>query len=112
MDNLDVLIAQYKNIDDKLNTISDRLVDIGTDTAINKNDILSLKEDVASLKMKQATLSKELNDLNLKLRDTANIVPLEKSKKWDGLLSLIVKNIVPYVITLIAGGAIVKLGGK
>lgn len=112
MDNLDVLIAQYKNIDTKLNTISDRLVDIGTDTAINKNDILSLKEDVASLKLKQATLSKELNDLNLKLRDTASIVPLEKSKKWDGLLSLIVKNIVPYAITLIAGGAIVKLGGK
>lgn len=110
MDNIDVLITQYKNIDNMLCSINDKLLSISTDTAINKNDILTLKQDVASLKLTQAALGNELNEINISMKDASNEIPIEKSKKWDKLISLIVKSILPYIIALIIAGITLKIG--
>lgn len=110
MENLDILIAQYKNIDEKLNSINDRLSVITSDTAVNKNDIMSLKQDVSSLKLRQAELGDEIDLINLEMKDIANRSSLEKSKKLDRIVSAIVKSLIPCIISLIVAGITLKLG--
>lgn len=109
MDNLDILVAQYKNIDAKLCSINDKLLEISSDTAINKNDILTLKQEISSLKVKQSALSNEINLIKLQLKDTGNEVNTEKARRWDAALSVILKNVLPYIITLIIAGITLKI---
>ena len=110
MDNLDILVAQYKNIDAKLCSINDKLLEINTDTAINKNDILTLKQEISSLKVKQSALNNEINIMKLQLKDAGNEVKTEKARRWDAVLSAILKNVLPYIITLIIAGITLKIG--
>lgn len=111
MENLDILIAQYKNIDEKLNSISKELSGLSTDTALNKNDILYLKQRLSTLEMQQASLHNEIEAMKDSIGDNANSVTIEKSRKWDTVVSSILKNMLPYVISLTVAGITLKIKG-
>lgn len=89
---LEVLVEQYKNINDKLDKISNKVENLGTETVIQRMDIDQLKAEIVFLKTKQDGISKDIEELRTK--------PVkEKAERWSTVMNVILKGIAGLFVT-------------
>lgn len=99
---LSMLSSQYKNIENKLDKLSDKMEILSTETAIQRNDIDSLKLDINDLKIEQVRLKNDLDKVQV-IHNTT------KSKRYDLVMNVIVKSIVTLLLSLIGAGVIATI---
>lgn len=106
MDNLEVLIDQYKNINNKLDKITGKVEQISTETAIQRVEIDSLKNDVIILHKKQSELRDEIESIKDNISKLENQPAESKSKKYDTVVLNILRVFISAVSVIIVTGII------
>ena len=86
MNELEILVSQYKNIDSKLDKISDKVEKLSTETIVQRLDIDHLKAEVVLLKNKQDELLTRIDELE-------GLPNKEKAEKWTIIVNNILKGI-------------------
>ena len=84
MNELEVLVNQYKNIDSKLDKISDKVEKLSTETVVQRLDIDHLKAEVVLLKKQQDEILARIDELE----DLPN---KEKAEKWSTVVNNVLK---------------------
>lgn len=106
MENLEVLIDQYKTINNKLDKITDKVEQISTETAIQRVEIDALKNDIIELQKKQSELKDEIESVKNNISKLEKQPAESKSKKWDTVVLNILRVAVAAGSTLIIAGII------
>lgn len=106
MDNLEVLIDQYKTINNKLDKITGKVEQISTETAVQKVEIDTLKNDIIDLQKKQSELKDEIESLKNNISKLEKQPAESKSKKWDTVVLNIIRIAIAATSTLIVAGII------
>lgn len=106
MDNLEVLIDQYKNINNKLDKISCKVEQISTETAVQGVEINTLKNDVIELQKKQSELKKEIESVKNSIFKLEKQPSEYKSKKYDTVVLNILRVVISAVSVIILTGII------
>lgn len=106
MDNLEVLVDQYKNIDNKLDKIACKVEQISTETAIQGVEINTLKNDVIELQRKQSDLKKEIESVKNNISKLEKQPAEYKSKKYDTVVLNILRVFISAVSVIIVTGII------
>ena len=106
MDNLEVLVDQYKTINSKLDKITDKVEQISTETAIQRVEIDSLKNDVIRLQKKQSELKDEIESVRNNISKLEKQPVESKSKKYDTVVLNILRIAIATVSSLIVTGII------
>ena len=106
MENLEVLIDQYKTINNKLDKITDKVEKISTENAVQKVEIDTLKNDIISLQKKQSELKDEIESVKNNISKLEKQPAESKSKKWDTIVLNIIRIAVATASTLIVAGII------
>ena len=106
MDNLEVLVDQYKTINSKLDKITDKVEQISTENAVQRVEIDTLKNDIIELQKKQSELKEEIKSVKNNISKLEKQPAESKSKKWDTVVLNILRVAVAAVSTLIVTGII------
>lgn len=106
MDNLEVLIDQYKTINNKLDKITDKVEQISTENAVQRVEINTLKNDIIELQKKQSELKDEIETVKTNISKLEKQPAESKSKKWDTVVLNIIRVAVATASTLIVAGII------
>lgn len=106
MDNLDVLVDQYKNINNKLDKISCKVEQISTETAVQGVEINNLKNDVIELQKKQSELKKEIESVKNNISKLEKQPVEYKSKKYDTVVLNVLRIFISAASVIIVTGII------
>lgn len=106
MDSLDVLIDQYKTINNKLDKITGKVEQISTETSIQRIEIDNLKTDVIELQKKQSDLKKDIESVKTNISKLENQPSEYKSKKYDTVVLNILRVFISAISVIIVTGII------
>lgn len=106
MDNLEVLVDQYKTINSKLDKINDKVEHISTENAIQRVEIDSLKKDISELQKKQSELKEDIKSVKNNISKLEKQPAESKSKKYDTVVLNILRIAITAASTLIVTGII------
>jgi predicted nuclease with TOPRIM domain len=106
MDNLEVLVDQYKTINSKLDKITDKVEQISTENAVQRVEIDTLKNDIIELQKKQSELKEEIKSVKNNISKLEKQPAESKSKKWDTVVLNILRIAIAAASTLVVTGII------
>lgn len=111
MDNLEVLIDQYKTINIKLDKITDKVEQISTENAIQRVETDTLKKDISELQKKQSELKEDIKSIKNNISKLEKQPAESKSKKYDTVVLNILRIAIAAASTLIVTGIIAWING-